>query len=75
MAVFDMSDNETMQSTAAGSKDVRQSRLYDTAGNPLSAGPQHPRTETDPLIVFVQEKPFTAALTTLVVGYLLGKIT
>ena len=74
MVIFDMSDNETMQSTAAA-KDARHSRLYDTAGNPLSAAPQHARTEMDPLIVFVQEKPFTAALTTLVVGYLLGKIT
>ena len=74
MVIIDMSDNETMQSTAAA-KDVRHPRLYDTAGNPLPAAPQHPRTEVDPLIVFVQERPFTAALTTLVVGYLLGKIT
>jgi hypothetical protein len=75
MVIFDMSDNQTTQSTAAAPKDVRQSRLYDTTGNPLSTGPQEPRTEMDPLIVFVQEKPFTAALTTLVIGYLLGKIT
>ena len=70
-----MSDNATMAPGASSDPGAAAAQLYNAAGEPLRTASQAASSQTDQLVDFVKQRPVTAALTALVVGYLLGKIT
>ena len=67
-----MSGDTTMGAASDATKSARDaaSRLYDSAGQPMRTTAQ-----ADELATFVREQPLTAALSALIIGYILGKIT
>jgi hypothetical protein len=69
-----MSDDGTMAPGAANETRATDPKLYDASGEPIRRRAGAASEPTDQLAEFVKQQPFTAALVTLVVGYLLGKV-
>jgi hypothetical protein len=74
-AGFMMSDDGTMATGARNETRDAGPKLYGASGEPLHSGSRSLANQVDPLEDFVKQRPFTAALLALVIGYLLGKVT
>ena len=70
-----MSDTGTTASGMANPAQEAGPKLYNAAGEPLRPGSRPMQGQTDPIADFIQQRPFTAVLVALVVGYFWGKIT
>ena len=72
-----MSGDKTMGTAPDTTSSMRDTanRLYDSAWQPMRGAVQAAQGQADQLATFVREQPLTAALSALIIGYILGKIT
>jgi hypothetical protein len=70
-----MSDDGTMATGASNEAQNAEPKLFGASGEPIRSDSKLTGNQTDQLVEFVKQQPFTAALVALVVGYLLGKVS